>query len=229
MSAKVLIVDDETNVRLNYRITLETEGYTISEAVSGASALEEMIGRSFDLAILDLRMPGMDGLELLAKMRELGIAVPAMIVTAYSDVPHAVKAMKLGAIDFLQKPLRPEELRTIVAEIVRRHAPQKEHEAESFNTHIVAAKRCLNLRSFAMARIHLVKALELNNKSVEAFNLAGVLAELLDDVDKAKKYYGQAIKLNKNYEPAQQNMRRLFALQHFGSTSEPLSLGENNQ
>ena len=172
-------------------------------------------------------MPGMDGLELLAKMREVGISVPAMIVTAYSDVPHAVQAMKLGAIDFLQKPLRPEDLRRIVSEILKRHAPQKEHPAESFNSHIVAAKRCLNLRSFAMARIHLAKALELNTKSVEAFNLAGVLAELLDDVDKAKKYYGQAIKLNKNYEPAQQNMRRLFELQNFGSTSEPLNLGGN--
>ena len=61
----------------------------------------------------------MDGLELLAKMREVGITVPAMIVTAYSDVPHAVQAMKLGAIDFLQKPLRPEDLRRIVAEILK--------------------------------------------------------------------------------------------------------------
>ena len=225
MNAKILIVDDETNVRLNYRITLETEGYQIFEAGSAASALEELIGRSFDLAILDMRMPAMDGLELLAKMREIGITVPAMIVTAYSDVPHAVQAMKLGAIDFLQKPLRPEDLRRIVAEILKRHAPQKDHPAESFNSHIVAAKRCLNLRSFALARIHLVKALELNTKSVEAFNLAGVLAEMLDDVDKAKKYYGQAIKLNKNYEPAQQNMRRLFELQNFGSSSEPLNLG----
>jgi DNA-binding response OmpR family regulator len=216
MSAKILIVDDETNVRLNYRVTLETESYQVFEAVSGAFALEELVAQRFDLAILDMRMPGMDGLELLA-----------MIVTAFSDVPHAVQAMKLGAIDFLQKPLRPEDLRRIVSEILKRHAPQKEHPAETFNSHIVAAKRCLNLRSFAMARIHLVKALELNTKSVEAFNLAGVLAELLDDVDKAKKYYGQAIKLNKNYEPAQQNMRRLFELQNFGSTSEPLNLGEN--
>ena len=174
MSAKILIVDDETNVRLNYRVTLETEGYEIFEAVSGASALEELIGRSFDLAILDMRMPAMDGLALLAKMREVGITVPAMIVTAYSDVPHAVLAMKLGAIDFLQKPLRPEDLRRIVSEILKRHAPQKEHPVGSYSSHIVAAKRCLNLRSFAMARIHLVKALELNTKSVEAFNLAGV-------------------------------------------------------
>jgi FixJ family two-component response regulator len=226
MKAKILIVDDETNVRLNYRITLETEGYEIFEAVSAASALEKLIGQSFDLAILDMRMPAMDGLELLAKMREIGITVPAMIVTAYSDVPHAVQAMKLGAIDFLQKPLRPEDLRRIVNEILKRHDPQKDPPAESFNAHIVAAKRYLNLRSFATARIHLVKALELNTKSVEAFNLAGVLAEMLDDVDKAKKYYGQAIKLNKNYEPAQQNMRRLFELQNFGASSEPVNLGE---
>jgi Flp pilus assembly protein TadD len=71
----------------------------------------------------------------------------------------------------------------------------------------------------------LAKALELNTKSVEAFNLAGVLAEMLDDDDKAKKYYGQAIKLDKNYEPAQQNMRRLFELQNFGSSSEPVNMG----
>jgi FixJ family two-component response regulator len=225
MSTKILIVDDEPNVRLNYRITLETEGYEVLEAESSASALQQFLEHSFAVAVLDMRMPGMDGLELLAKMREVGITVPAMIVTAYSDVPHAVKAMKLGAIDFLQKPLRPEELRRIVAEIVKRHAPEKEHPAETFNSHIVAAKRCLNLRSFALARIHLVKALELNTKSVEAFNLAGVLAEMLDDLDKAKKYYGQAIKLDKNYEPAQQNMRRLFELQHFGCSSEPFNLG----
>ena len=226
MSVKILIVDDEPNVRLNYRITLETEGYDVSEASSATIALEELVGRSYDLAILDMRMPAMDGLQLLAKMREVGITVPAMIVTAYSDVPHAVQAMKLGAIDFLQKPLRPEELRRIVAEILKRHAPQKDVPAESFNSHIVAAKRCLNLRLFTMARMHLVKAMELNSKSVEAFNLAGVLAEMLDEPDKAKKYYGQAIKLDKNYEPAQQNMRRLFELQHFGASSEPFNIGE---
>src|SRR5580704_1490842 len=141
MSNRILIVDDETNVRLNFRMTLETEGYEIFEAPSAARALRA-------LAILDLRMPGMDGLQLLAKMRENGIRVPAMIVTAYSDVPHAVKAMKLGAIDFLQKPLRPEDFRNIVADIFKRHASQDDGPAETFSAHIVAAKRCLNLRAF---------------------------------------------------------------------------------
>jgi lipoprotein NlpI len=70
-----------------------------------------------------------------------------------------------------------------------------------------------------------VKALELNPKSVEAFNLAGVLAEINEDYSQAKKYYGQAIRLDKQYEPAQQNMRRLFEVEHFGSSKEPVNLG----
>ena len=226
MNKRILIVDDETNVRLNFRMALETPDYEIFEARSAEQALEVLAEDSFALAILDMRLPGMDGLELLAKMRESGIKVPVMIVTAYSDVPHAVKAMKLGAIDFLQKPLRPEDFRNIVAEIINRHARQDDQPVETFNAHIVAAKRCLNLHAFAKARVHLVKALELNAKSVEAFNLAGVLAEVLEDYDKAKKYYGQAIKLDKNYEPAQQNMRRLFEVDHFGSSNEPVNLGD---
>jgi FixJ family two-component response regulator len=226
MNKRILIVDDETNVRLNFRTTLETEGYEVFDVSSGEEAVQSLAEHTFALAILDIRMPGMGGLELLAKMRENGIKVPAMIVTAYSDVPNAVKAMKLGAIDFLQKPLRPEDLRSIVTEILKRHNGQDEPPAETFSAHIVAAKRCLNLRAFAKARLHLVKALELNSKSAEAFNLAGVLAEVLEDYDKAKKFYGQAIKLDKRYEPAQQNMRRLFEVDHFGSSKEPVSLGE---
>jgi DNA-binding response OmpR family regulator len=226
MNKRILIVDDETNVRLNFRTTLETEGYEVFAVCSGEEAVQSLAEHTFALAILDIRMPGMDGLELLAKMRENGIKVPAMIVTAYSDVPNAVKAMKLGAIDFLQKPLRPEDLRSIVTEILKRHNGQDEPSTETFSAHIVAAKRCLNLRAFAKARLHLVKALELNSKSAEAFNLAGVLAEVLEDYDKAKKFYGQAIKLDKRYEPAQQNMRRLFEVDHFGSSKEPVSLGE---
>ena len=75
---RVLIVDDEPNVRLNFRTTLETEHYDVFEATSAGHALELLAEHSFALVILDLRMPGMDGSELLAKMRENGIKVPAL-------------------------------------------------------------------------------------------------------------------------------------------------------
>lgn len=227
MDQRILIIDDEMNARLNFWMTLRMEGYEIFEASSAAQALELFAECSFALAILDIRMPDMDGLELLAKMRKSGISIPAVIVTACGDVPHAVKAMKLGASDFFQKPLRPEDLRNAVAEITNRHARKDDPSAETLEAHLAAAKRCLNLHAFAKARLHLAKALELNTKSVEAFNLAGVLAEVLEDYKGAKKYYGQAIRLDKTYEPAQQNMRRLFEVDQFGSSNEPVNLGDD--
>src|SRR5260370_8469225 len=154
MNERLLIVDDETNVRLNFRMTLETEGYEIFEARSGQQAVQLLDTHSFVLAILDVRMPGMDGLELLAKMRESGIKVPAMIVTAYSDVPHAVTAMKLGAIDFLQKPLRPDDFRNIVAEIIKRHTRPDDPPADTFSAHLDTAKASINLPPFPKTPLH---------------------------------------------------------------------------
>jgi DNA-binding response OmpR family regulator len=229
MNENILVVDDEPNVRLSYRVALETEGYVVSEAHCGAKALDELASGSFALAILDMRMPEMDGLELLAEMRNRGLTTPSVIITAFGDVPHAVRAMKLGAIDFLKKPITPDALRGIVSEVVSRHETSVTPRAparDDFDSHIVTAQRLLNLQDFARAKKHLIRALELNDKSAEAFNLTGVLFEMQEDYDRAKKYYGQAIKLNKNYEPAQQNMRRIFELFQFGSSQEPVALGD---
>ena len=112
MKKRVLIVEDERNVRMTYRSALETEGFDVTEAESGAAAVEKFAQSKFDVAVLDLRMPEMDGLELLEVMRDKNIKTPAVIITAYGDVPNAVKAMKLGAIDFLAKPVTPDQLRT---------------------------------------------------------------------------------------------------------------------
>jgi DNA-binding response OmpR family regulator len=230
MSKNILVVDDEPNVRLSYRVALEIEGYAITEAHCGAKALDDLAAGSFDLAILDMRMPEMDGLGLLAEMRKRGFSTPSVIITAFGDVPHAVRAMKLGAIDFLNKPITPEELRNVVADVVARHGTGTTPPVpprDDFDSHIVTAQRLLNLRDFGRAQKHLVRALELNDKSAEAFNLTGVLFEMKEDYDRAKKYYGQAIKLNKRYEPAQQNMRRIFEVFHFGSSKEPVALGDD--
>jgi response regulator RpfG family c-di-GMP phosphodiesterase len=166
---------------------------------------------------------------LLERMRRQGIQTPVVIVTAHGDIPHAVRAMELGAIDFLEKPLIPESLRATVAEILRRHGKRvaQRETPESFEDHVQAAKRLLNLRQFTEAREHIAKALEVRTDSPEIFNLGGVLFEMIEDYDKAKRYYGQAIRLNRNYEPAQQNMRRIYELFQFGSSREPFNLGEN--
>jgi DNA-binding NtrC family response regulator len=226
---RILIVDDEPNVRLIYRVTLETEGYAVEESGTAEEALQKMRRSPADLAILDLRMPGADGLTLLAEMRQAQILTPAIIITAFSDVPNAVKAMKLGAIDFLQKPLRPEELRSVVREVLERHSDSFEViEIDNFASHIRLAKKLTNLRRFSEAHKHVARALELETRSAEAFNLAGVLVEVTGDFDRARRYYGQAIRINKSFEPAQQNMRRIFEVLNFGSSDEPINLGKTS-
>jgi len=232
MSQRILIVDDEPNVRLSYRVTLETEGFAVREADCATKALEQFSNFQFDLAILDMRMPEMDGLDLLAEMRQRMIMTPTVIITAYGDIPHAVRAMQLGAIDFLQKPLTPEALRSLVAEILARHLPAEAPATaasvpDNFAGQLSEAKRLLNLQVFEPAWTHLSRALELNPDSPDALNLAGVYFEMHEDYERARRLYGKAVKYGPYYEPAQQNMRRIFELFHFGSSEEPLALGDD--
>lgn len=233
MSRRILIVDDERNVRMMYRTALETEGYQVIGADSGVTALEEFKHGNFALAVLDLRMPEMDGLELLETMRNQNITTPTLIITAYGDVPNAVKAMKLGAIDFLAKPLTPEQLRGLVGEVIQRHAyvmpPDLPRAGLTYKgdpgLHLLAAKRAINNREFDLARKHLAEVIKQNDRMVEAHNLLGALFEMKQDYDTARKCYGRAIAIDSSYEPAQQNMRRLFELFQFGSSKEPYHLG----
>ncbi len=229
MKGRILIVDDERNVRLTYRVALEIEGFEVSEASSGAEALAFLGESTYGLAILDLRMPEMDGLDLLHRMRAQQNNTPVIIVTAFGDVAHAVEAMKLGAIDFLQKPIRPEDLRAITEEIFLRHATGNPAEAaadDTYAAHFLEAKRLINLQLFDAAWKHLARALELNAGSPEALNLAGIYFEMQEDFDRARKLYGKAIKFGPYFEPAQQNMRRIYELFHFGASKEPFNLGD---
>ena len=186
MNLPILIVDDEPHIRLMYRTALAGLGYDIFEALSAESALEQFRVRKFEVAILDLRMPGMDGLELLGKMNQLGITTPVAIITAYGDVPNAVRAMELGAIDFLPKPPTPEQLRHVVEDILLRHsAALSTLGARDFEYYLRSAKRAINLRDFAAANKHLIKALDLDPGSRQAINLVGVMLEMRQEHEHA--------------------------------------------
>ncbi|HVE16796.1 MAG TPA: response regulator [Chthoniobacterales bacterium] len=228
MTPRILVVDDEPNVRLHYKAALETENYDVVEASSAAIALQQLGKWQIELAILDMRMPEMDGLELLERMRARGFETPVVMITAYGDIPHAVRAMKLGAIDFLQKPLTPAELRNVVSEVLTRHLPARDRaswQELTFETHMHEAKRLINRREFKPAREHVATALEMRRDSPDAFNLAGVLFELLEDFERAKRCYARALAIKSDHEPATQNMRRIKELAHSGTSTEPIDLG----
>lgn len=123
-SRRILIVEDEPNVRLVFRTALLSNDYVLATAEDGESALRWLLDESADLVLLDLQMPGLGGMEVLRRLREAGIDVPVVIVSAHDEAPNVVQAMRFGATDFLSKPTTPSALRQCVAEVLsRRSAP----------------------------------------------------------------------------------------------------------
>jgi DNA-binding NtrC family response regulator len=108
---RVLVVDDDPLTLKLLRKTLELAGYEVATAESGAQALERVTGQVFDAAVVDIRMPGMGGLDLLRELKRHDPSIEVVMTTAHPEVRTAVEALKEGAYDYLQKPLNLEELR----------------------------------------------------------------------------------------------------------------------
>jgi DNA-binding NtrC family response regulator len=190
-TSKIMIVDDEPNVRLVFRTTLEAEGYEVVEAIDGLNALSQLESTRVNLVLLDLNMPSLDGMQTLRRLRERGDSTPVVIVTAHGSIPDAVAAMKLGAIDFLSKPMTPQALRTVVSEVVARHAevpapteparPEPAAAESRFAEKLTSAKRALNRREFDEAEFFLGQAITIEPRSREADRLMNLLRETRRD------------------------------------------------
>lgn len=116
MNRRVLIIDDEEHIRRMIRLTLETAGYETAEAGDGSGGLELFgDGCAWDAVLLDQRMPGLDGLETLRRIRERAPGARVIMLTAFASIELAVDALKLGASDFVRKPMTPEVVRDALA------------------------------------------------------------------------------------------------------------------
>src|ERR1051325_3961470 len=114
--ARILVTDDEAGLRTFVAEGLTADGRHVSECADGAQAVEWMGRERFDLLITDLRMPTLDGLALIRRLRAARIETRVVVMTAHGSVDSAVEAMKLGAVDFLEKPLKsPAALRAIIS------------------------------------------------------------------------------------------------------------------
>ena len=125
---RILVVDDEEHLRRMMRLTLEASGYEVAEAADGEEGLRLFgDGQAFDATLLDQRMPGMDGLEALRRMKLQRADACIIMVTAYATIELAVDAMKLGATDFVRKPMTPDTLRhAVAAALAKRDRPSVE-------------------------------------------------------------------------------------------------------
>src|SRR5918999_6616928 len=119
-SGRVLVVDDDRRLRDMVRRALESEGYDVDIAEDGGRALAAISGRTFDLVVLDVLMPGVDGLGVARRLRQRGDPTPILMLTARDGVPDRVAGLDAGADDYLVKPFSIEELLARVRALLRR-------------------------------------------------------------------------------------------------------------
>lgn len=127
MSEQVWLVDDEADIRDAVGFLLGTAGYAVRTFASPAELLEEVAPDHRGCLILDVRLPGMDGLELQARLREMGVTMPILFISGHGDIPMAVRAVNAGALDFLEKPFDDEALLERVEKALAQDREQAEH------------------------------------------------------------------------------------------------------
>ena len=115
---KILVVDDEEGARELFSTILTDEGYEVTLANNGEEALALFKNNPFNLVITDIKMPVMDGLQLLQEIRKIGSKTDVIMVTAYGEVESYLKAMSLGAAEYINKPIRIKELKRIVHNVL---------------------------------------------------------------------------------------------------------------
>jgi DNA-binding response OmpR family regulator len=222
----VLVVDDEANIRMSVAMCLEGAGYAVRQASNGSEALEAIAHDPPDLLLLDLAMPVMDGMTVLAEMHSLWSRYPTRVIvaTAHGSVKTAIQALRLGASDFLEKPFLPEDLRLSVASVLRESAPASHEPEEDYAQVLEHVRQALRGRRFREAERELMKAGTITNEDAAFLNLAGILHESHGRVDSARKFYERAIARGQ-YEPAQLNLARLDELRRTGKTKHPVDFG----
>jgi len=134
---KVYVIDDDDAMRDSLNFLLDSAGFNVTLFESALKFLDALQGLAFGCVVSDVRMPGLDGIELLKRMKADHSPLPIVIMTGHGDIPLAVEAMKLGAVDFLEKPFEDDRLIGMIEAAIRQAEPAAKSEAV---THDIAAR-----------------------------------------------------------------------------------------
>src|SRR6187401_3258610 len=150
MKSTILIVDDEPGVRSALSGVLRDEGYNVEAVASGEACLDRVTRGAIDLIVLDVWLPGMDGLATLARLRERQVDAQIVLISGHGNIESAVRAIKLGAFDFVEKPLSLDKTVLVVRNALRQRRLQAENLALRAK---VDAQHTMVGESLGMARL----------------------------------------------------------------------------
>jgi DNA-binding NtrC family response regulator len=186
----ILIVDDEKNIRVTLARSLESLALPILTAVNGEEAVGKLLEGRVGLVLLDLKMPGTHGLNVLRRIREDWPGIPVIIITAHGTIEAAVEAMKLGAADFVQKPFSPGEVRELAVRVLERET-WDETAGTDHRALIEIAKRQIADKELGAAHVTVRRAIEMRGENLEA-----------------QRFYRAALHLDPTFKPARANLDR---------------------
>lgn len=207
MTKRILVVDDEKNIRTTVKYALEGDGHDVETAVNGEDALQKMKGQEYALVLLDLQMPGLNGIETLQEIAQRAPETSVAIVTAHGTVENAVEAMKLGAIDFIRKPFTPQEIRGLADDVLARGAVSAEDDLD-YAGQLALTKQRIGARDLEGAVAAVKQAIATDPARPEAFNLLAAVHELQGNYEDANKNYRVALDLDPTYTVARDNLAR---------------------
>jgi two-component system, NtrC family, response regulator HydG len=180
LKGRILIVDDELVVRDSLQKWFDSEGYDAGAVSSGREALSAVQQKQYDLALLDIKMPGMDGMELQKKLREVDSDLTVVIMTGYASVETAVEALKMGAYDYITKPIDPDELVHLVSNALGHKRYKRELERLRDNLQEIYPDTKLIGNSPAIRRVlELVEMVAATDTTVLIFGESGTGKELV--------------------------------------------------
>ena len=180
LKGRILIVDDELVVRDSLQKWFDSEGYDAGAVASGREALFAVQQKQYDLALLDIKMPGMDGMELQKKLRDVDSDLTVVIMTGYASVETAVEALKMGAYDYITKPIDPDELVHLVSNALGHKRYKRELERLRENLQEIYPDTKLIGNSPAIRRVlELVEMVAATDTTVLIFGESGTGKELV--------------------------------------------------
>jgi len=204
---KLLIIDNDRGIKRTIRKSLDSGKFEIDQVLLGEEGIKKLERSNYDLIILDLNLSEIKGVQLLKQIRDKAPIIPVLITADFIGVDDAVKAAKLGAIDYLQKPYNPDDIKQEIDKIISREKISDE-DIKDYEETLIKAKSAIKNRELSYAENILRNACLINNTRPEVFNLLGIIAGYRGDSKQAIKMYRAALDIDPTYKPAQENLER---------------------
>ncbi|MCD6546641.1 MAG: response regulator [Thermotogae bacterium] len=199
---KILVVDDETNIRNLIKKILSDE-FEVDTAANGLEALKLLKNKEFDLMILDINMPQMDGVELMKKLKKHNVSIPIVVISVFSDPEKLIETFKLGATDFIVKPFSPDQILDTVNRIIN-YSQKKEEDTTDM---IKETKRLISAGEIVKSREKVLELFKFLPSSPIPHFLYGLILEKEGKLKEAKKHFQVSLILDPSYDPAKKKLK----------------------